>query len=168
MYTGAFNFWCMGQIAVCTAYMHTGRLNFEIWPQSKQKSQPKLSCVHAYTGTSNFWSMGQIAVCTAYMPTELLNSSKSQNQNVLRTRVHRNFQFLKYGSKMDATGTRHKGWNQSNSNSQSKANEKRQSWTVRNNRQEILACFIGGVHKLRKVFFWFVLNHPPTLLCTGK
>ena len=29
----------MGQIAVRTAYMRTELLNFEIWPQSKQKSQ---------------------------------------------------------------------------------------------------------------------------------
>ena len=29
----------MGQIAVPTVYMHTELLDFEIWPQSKQKSQ---------------------------------------------------------------------------------------------------------------------------------
>ena len=78
----------MGQLAVRTGYMRTELLNFEIRPQSKQKSKPNCpaTCVQAYTGTFNFRCMGQIAVLTAYMPTELLDfeiwpQSKQKSQS---------------------------------------------------------------------------------------
>ena len=114
MYTGTFNFLCMGQIAVRTAYMRTELLDFEIWPQSKQKSQSNCPAYMRTRVHRNFqflmYGSNSCAYCVhAYRTPRFQNLASIQAKDKTKLScVHRNFQFLKYASKMDATGTRHK------------------------------------------------------------